>query len=78
VVQRPTPLPAETNQTPSHPEGGGTVKRAKVCQRRRLADGRIMVNVVCPVCDHRHWLPVTATGECPRRSGRFTISEAVR
>jgi hypothetical protein len=50
-----------------------SMKRAKVCQRRTLADGKLMVNVVCPVCEHRHWLPLSASGECPRRPGRFTI-----
>jgi hypothetical protein len=42
--------------------------------RRRLADGRRLVNVVCPRCEHRHWLPDTATGYCPRRHTAFTIT----
>ena len=50
------------------------MKRAKVMQRRTLADGKVMVNVVCPVCNHRHWLPLSASGQCPRRPGRFTIA----
>jgi hypothetical protein len=52
------------------------VKRAKIAQRRTLADGKTVVYVVCPLCDHRHWLPLSHTGECPRRRpGRFTIAE---
>ncbi len=50
------------------------MKRAKITQRRTLADGKLMVNVVCPVCEHRHWLPVTTVGHCPRRPGRFAIA----
>lgn len=49
------------------------MKRAKVIHRRTLADGRMMVNVACPVCDRRHWLPRTEVGHCPRRCRRFTI-----
>jgi hypothetical protein len=34
------------------------------------------VCVVCPVCDHRHWIPAgTHTSSCPRRPGTFTITE---
>jgi hypothetical protein len=50
------------------------VKAATVKQRRRLADGRRFVNVVCPHCDHRHWLPEAATGFCTRRNCTFTIA----
>lgn len=38
------------------------------------AAGRRLVNVVCPVCDHRHWLPDAATGRCSRQPGGFTIA----
>jgi hypothetical protein len=50
------------------------VKRAIVKQRRELADGRRLVNVVCPVCDHRHWMAKADTGCCPRKPGRFAIA----
>lgn len=50
------------------------MKRAKVVHRRTLADGRLIVRIVCPVCDHRHWLPLSTVGHCPRRCGKFTIS----
>lgn len=49
------------------------MKTAKTVARRTLADGQIVVRVVCPICDHRHWLPLTSVGHCPRRCGRFTI-----
>jgi hypothetical protein len=49
-------------------------KPAQIRQRRTLADGRRLVNVVCPVCDHRHWIPVTSMGKCPRRHASFTIA----
>lgn len=72
MVQRPPPIP-ETEETAE----GEPVKRAKVVHRRTLADGKIVVRIVCPVCDHRHWLPASKVGHCPRRCGKFTI-EAVR
>jgi hypothetical protein len=50
------------------------MKRATVRQRRTLADGRRLVNVVCPYCQHRHWLPEAATGFCTRRNSNFTIA----
>jgi hypothetical protein len=51
------------------------MNRAIVKQRRTLGDGRPFVNIVCPVCDHRHWLPATDdTGQCPRKPGSFTIA----
>ncbi len=50
------------------------MKRAKVLHRRTLPDGSTIVRVVCPVCDHRHWIPQTAIGHCPRRVGKFVIS----
>jgi hypothetical protein len=50
------------------------MKAATVKQRRRLADGRRFVNVCCPCCQHRHWLPEAATGFCPRRNSTFTIA----
>ncbi|WP_170981215.1 hypothetical protein [Mycolicibacterium sp. CR10] len=52
------------------------MKRAVVRQRRTLADGRKFVCIVCPVCEHRHWLPAdTNTSECPRRPGTFTLTD---
>lgn len=52
------------------------MKRALIRQRRTLADGRRLVNVVCPLCDGRHWLPAdTTTHHCPRRPGTFTLAE---
>jgi hypothetical protein len=33
------------------------MRPAIVKQRRQLADGRRLVNVVCPACEGRHWLP---------------------
>jgi hypothetical protein len=50
------------------------VKRATVRQRRSDAADRQLVNVVCPVCDGRHWLPEADTGCCTRRPGTFTIT----
>lgn len=49
------------------------MKQAKVRARRTLTDGRKLLQVVCPVCQGRHWVRDTATGHCPRRPGRFTI-----
>jgi hypothetical protein len=51
------------------------MKPALVKQRRRLADGTRLVNVVCPSCDGRHWLADDHTGECPRTPGTFTITD---
>jgi hypothetical protein len=51
------------------------VTRAAVVRaRRRLADGRKLLQIVCPACDHRHWLPEAATGLCARRNSTFTIA----
>ena len=50
------------------------MKRAIVKQRRTLGDGRRFVNVACPVCDHRHWMPTADTGCCPRKPGSFAIA----
>lgn len=51
------------------------MKRAIVKQRRTLADGRRLVQVVCPICQGRHWLPADATqATCPRRPGAFTLT----
>ena len=50
------------------------MKRAIIRQRRTLADGRRLVCIVCPICDHRHWTPDADTGTCPRRPGPFTIT----
>jgi hypothetical protein len=56
------------------------VKRAVIRARRRLADGRRLIQVVCPHCEHRHWLAESATGFCPRRTSTptFTITTAER
>jgi hypothetical protein len=52
------------------------MRPALVKQRRRLADGTRLVNVVCPACDGRHWLVDDHTGECPRRPATtFTITD---
>lgn len=51
------------------------MKRAAIRQRRTLADGRKFVCVVCPICQHRHWVPAdTSTSDCPRRPGTFTLA----
>ena len=51
------------------------MKRAVIRQRRTLADGRRLVQVVCPVCDGRHWVPAdSTTSDCPRRPGTFTLA----
>jgi len=55
------------------------VKRAVVRQRRTLGDGRRLVQIVCPICGGRHWIPAsTDTGDCPRRPGRFAITAVTR
>lgn len=52
------------------------MKHAVIRQRRTLSDGRRLVQIVCPHCDTRHWLPSdTETSTCPRRPGDFKISE---
>jgi hypothetical protein len=48
---------------------------AVVRARRRLADGHLLVQVACPHCSHRHWVPEAATGFCPRKPGTFTITD---
>jgi hypothetical protein len=53
------------------------MKRAVIRQRRTDRDGRRLINIVCPVCDRRHWLPDAAAGDCPRRPGQFVIAAAV-
>lgn len=51
------------------------MKRATVRQRRTLADGRRLLQIVCPICDGRHWVPAdTTTSDCPRRPGTFTLA----
>lgn len=54
------------------------MKAAKVIARRRTPSGDIAIQIVCPVCDRRHWLPMADEGQCPRRFGRFAISERSR
>jgi hypothetical protein len=63
---------------PHHRHRGRIVKRAIVRQRRTLADGRRLLLVVCPVCDHRHWVPLANTARCPRKPGVFTIGAVTR
>lgn len=50
------------------------MKGAAIKARRRLADGRRLIQVVCPLCEHRHWLPEQAVGWCSRRAATFTIA----
>ena len=50
------------------------MKAAIVNQRRTLADGRRFLQIVCPCCDHRHWLPEAANGYCFRRNSTFAIA----
>jgi hypothetical protein len=51
------------------------MKRATVRQRRTLADGRRLLQIVCPICNGRHWVPAdTNTSDCPRRPGTFTLA----
>ncbi len=54
------------------------MKHAKVRARRTLSDGRELLQVVCPVCQGRHWLRDGTVGHCPRRPGRFTITVVSR
>jgi hypothetical protein len=49
------------------------MKTALVKQRRQLADGRRLVQIVCPACDGRHWLPDSGTGQCPQRLSTFAF-----
>lgn len=45
-------------------------KTARVLAARRLADGRRLVQIVCPACDGRHWTPASdAVQQCPRKRG---------
>jgi hypothetical protein len=50
------------------------MKAATVRARRRLADGRKLIQVVCPLCSHRHWTQEAATGFCSRRNSTFTVA----
>lgn len=57
------------------------MKRAKVHTQRRLADDRRMVQIVCPVCDGRHWMRAAAgdIAHCPRGlPGQFIIGAKKR
>jgi hypothetical protein len=51
------------------------MKRASIRARRRLADGHRLIQVVCPRCDHRHWMPEAAAGFCSRHHATFTVTE---
>lgn len=52
------------------------MKTATIRQRRTLRDGKHLVQVVCPLCQGRHWIPATDTvGQCPRRPGTFTTTQ---
>ena len=66
-----------TNHDNEHQEESVSIKTAQVRQRRTLADGRRLVNIVCPICDRRHWIQASGSGKCPRRPGRFTIAADV-
>ena len=56
-----------------------SMKPARIRHRRTLADGRKLLNIVCPLCDRQHWIRDASVGDCPRRPGRFTIAtDAVR
>jgi hypothetical protein len=54
------------------------MNRAQIRQRRTDHTGRQLVNVVCPVCDRRHWMPDDDTGCCTRKPGTFTITTTQR
>ncbi len=48
------------------------MSRVGIVKRRQ----RDRVDVNCPICKSRHWLPDQPTGECPRRPGPiFTIRQ---
>jgi len=51
-----------------------SAKTAVVRQRRTLADGRRLICIVCPLCEHRHWQQADEPGHCPRRGGTFAIA----
>lgn len=47
------------------------MKTATVKQRRTGRDGSRMVNVNCPACSHRHWLPDSDVPvRCPLRKDK--------
>jgi hypothetical protein len=47
------------------------MKTATVKQRRTAPDGSRMVNVCCPACGHRHWLPETVGPvRCPLKHSK--------
>jgi hypothetical protein len=53
------------------------MKTATIKQRRTHRDGRRLVNVLCPACQHRHWMPETTEPvRCPLKIGKqpFTIA----
>ena len=50
------------------------MKAAVIRARRRLADGRRMLQVVCPLCEHRHWMPEAPVGFGGRRQAGFPIA----
>jgi hypothetical protein len=49
------------------------MKIAQIRQRRTLADGTRMVNIVCPFCEHHHWIRDGVSATCLRKPGRFSI-----
>jgi hypothetical protein len=52
---------------------------AVVRQRRRLADGKLLVQVHCPVCTNPHWLREAPTAACLRRPGvTFPVRDVQR
>ena len=47
------------------------MKTATITQRRTHRDGRRLVNVLCPACQHRHWMPETTEPvRCPLKIGK--------
>lgn len=47
------------------------MKTAIVKQRRTGRDGRRMVNINCPLCQHRHWVADTDDPICcPIKTGK--------
>jgi hypothetical protein len=51
------------------------MKAARVRGRRTGPDGRRLVNVICPKCNHCHWFPEGEPGWCAIRNTAFTIAE---
>lgn len=54
------------------------MKRAAIRARRTLADGRRLIQVVCPYCQHRHWQPDAVTGYWGRSNANFSVLRGQR